>query len=222
MARGTVLSLHRYPVKSMAGEALDAATVGVHGMEGDRRHAVRLRGGRKLTARVAPKMLAWHASLNGGLKITGPDGRTYGLDEELEQAVAEHIGKEVALVHDPHGLPDVTGLHVTVEASRRRLEQELGMPLDVRRFRPNIHVELDAEPFEEARWEGRRLRIGDAELQIVSAADRCVITIHDPDTLEQAPDVLRRINEHHDTYFGVWADAVADARISVGDAVELL
>jgi hypothetical protein len=206
----------------MAGEPVDEAAVGVHGMEGDRRHALRLEGGRKLTAKVAPKLLAWHASLNGGLTVTGPDGRAYGLDGELERAVTEHLGREVALVHDPRGLGDVTGLHVTVEGSRRRLEEELGMPLDVRRFRPNVHVELDAEPYEEAGWEGRRLRVGAAELQIVSAADRCAITVYDPDTLEKAPDVLRRINRHHDTFFGVWADAVADARIRVGDAVELL
>ncbi len=222
MARGTVLSLHRYPVKSMAGEPVDGATVDAHGMEGDRKRAVWLKGGRKLTARVAPKMLAWHASLNGALTITGPDGRRYAWDEELERAVSDHLGKEVALVQDPQGLADVAGLHVTFEASRRTLEGELGTPVDVRRFRPNVHVELDAEPFAECDWEGRRLRIGDAELHVVSASDRCAITIHDPETLEPAPDVLRTINERHGSLFGVWADATRAARIAVGDPVELL
>ncbi len=222
MPRGTVLSLHRYPVKSMAGEPVDAAAVDQHGMEGDRKHAVWLRGGRKLTARVAPKMLVWHAHVNGGLSVTGPDGTTYAWDKTLEQAITAHLGKDVALVQDPQGLADVSGLHVTVEASRRALEEELGTPLDLRRFRPNVHVELDAEPFEEAQWEGRRLRIGDAELHIVSKSDRCAITVHDPDTLEKNPDVLRTINERHDTIFGVWADAVGAARIAVGDPVELL
>src|SRR5918997_186886 len=115
MPRGTVLSLHRFPVKSMAGERVDAAHVGEHGMEGDRRHALWLRGDRKLTARVAPRMLAWRASLNGGLRITAPDGREFEWGKELEAALGADLGKDVALVHDPHGLPDVSGLHVTFE-----------------------------------------------------------------------------------------------------------
>jgi uncharacterized protein len=222
MAHGTVLSLHRFPVKSMGGESLDALEVGEHGAEGDRRHAVWLRGGRKLTARVAPRMLAWHASLNGELVVTAPDGRRFAWGGELEAAVREYLGKDVALVSDPRGLPDVSGLHVTFEASRRRLEEEVGMALDLRRFRPNIHVEADAEPFAESGWEGRRLRIGAAEVEIARPADRCAITIHDPDSLEQAPDVLRLINERHGTFFGVWAEARGAARIAVGDRVELL
>jgi uncharacterized protein YcbX len=222
MARGTVLSLHRFPVKSMAGEPLDAAAVDEHGMEGDRRHAVWLRGGRRLTARVAPKMLAWRASLNGGLTVTAPDGRTFAWGKALEDAVSEHLGRPVALVQDPHGLADVSGLHVTVEASRRRLEEELGRPVDVRRFRPNIHVDLDAEPFAESGWEGRRLRVGDAELHVVRATDRCAITIHDPDTLDKWPQLLRVVNDAHASFFGVWSDAAGAARIRVGDPVELL
>lgn len=224
MARGTVLSLHRFPVKSMAGESLEALEVGEHGAEGDRRHAVWLRGGRKLTARVAPRMLAWHASLNGELVVTAPDGRRFAWGSELEAAVGEHLGKDVALVEDPHGLHDVQGtMLVTVEASRRRLEEELGLPLDVRRFRTNVHVDLgDVEPFAEAGWAGRRLRVGEAELAIDHACDRCAITTRDPDTLESAPDVLRVINERHDTFFGIRAVPLGAATIRAGDPVELL
>jgi uncharacterized protein YcbX len=223
MARGTVVSLHRYPVKSMAGETADALAIDQHGVEGDRRYAVWFRGGRRLTARAAPKMLAWRATLNGDMpSVTGPDGRRFGWDGELEAAVAANLGKDVALVQDPDGLQDVPGtLLVTVEASRRRLEEELGMELDVRRFRPNVHLDLDAEPFAESAWEDRRIRIGDAELVVDHPCDRCAITIHDPDTLERAPDVLRLINDRHDTFFGFRATPVAPARLAVGDAVEV-
>ncbi|HEX8207165.1 MAG TPA: MOSC N-terminal beta barrel domain-containing protein [Solirubrobacteraceae bacterium] len=219
-----VLSLHRYPVKSMAGEPLDEARLDQHGIDGDRKHAVWLRGGRRLTARVAPMMLAWRASLNGGLSITGPDGRPYAWDGELERAVGEHIGKDVALVDDPHGLHDVQGtILVTFEASRRRLEEELGFPVDIRRFRTNVHVDLPgADAFAESGWEGRRIRIGEAELAIDHACDRCAITINDPETLEQAPDVLRVINERHDTFFGVRVVPSGPATIRVGDAVEVV
>ena len=36
---GTVKALFRHPVKSMRGEELDAATIGWHGVDGDRRYA---------------------------------------------------------------------------------------------------------------------------------------------------------------------------------------
>jgi uncharacterized protein YcbX len=38
---GFVRQLFRYPVKSMAGEALERAEIGWHGVEGDRRFAFR-------------------------------------------------------------------------------------------------------------------------------------------------------------------------------------
>src|SRR5262252_10558843 len=38
---GQVEALFRYPVKSMRGESLESATLGWHGLEGDRRLALR-------------------------------------------------------------------------------------------------------------------------------------------------------------------------------------
>ena len=38
---GIVKALYRYPVKSMGGEALDEAQLGWHGVDGDRRLALR-------------------------------------------------------------------------------------------------------------------------------------------------------------------------------------
>ena len=225
MPRGTVLSLHRFPVKSMGGERVEELVLDERGARGDRRHAVWLRGGRRLTARVAPRMLAWHAASDGdgAPVVTAPDGREFRTwDKELELAVGAYLDREVALVQDPDGLHDVPGtILLTVEASRRRLEEELGMPIDVRRFRTNVHVELDSDPFAESGWEGRPVRIGDAELVLDHACDRCAITIHDPDTLERSPDVLRVINAEHDTFFGLRAQPLGSARIAVGDPVEI-
>jgi hypothetical protein len=38
---GQIEAIFRYPVKSMRGELLDAATLGWHGLDGDRRLAFR-------------------------------------------------------------------------------------------------------------------------------------------------------------------------------------
>src|SRR6185312_1671951 len=41
MELGRISAIFRYPVKSMAGESLDVARLGWHGLEGDRRFAFR-------------------------------------------------------------------------------------------------------------------------------------------------------------------------------------
>jgi len=206
----------------MGGERLDALRLDEHGAQGDRKYALWQRGDRRLTARVAPRMLAWRASVAGELTVTAPDGRTFGWDKALQQAVSEDLGRGVDLVRDPRGMPDASPLHVTFEASRRRLAEELGRDVDVRRFRPNVHVDLDAEPFAEQDWEGRRLRVGRAELDVVGVTDRCAITIRDPETLEPSPDLLRHVNDEHGSLFGVWAEVRRAAEIRVGDPVEVV
>ena len=57
----------RYPVKSMAGERLDRASMGPLGLHGDRVVQVYDGRGRLVTARTYPKLLGLHATL-------GPDG----------------------------------------------------------------------------------------------------------------------------------------------------
>src|SRR3954454_11766292 len=58
---GQIEAIFRYPVKSMRGEALDVATLGWHGLEGDRRFALRRleeRGGMPwLTAGKLPDLV---------------------------------------------------------------------------------------------------------------------------------------------------------------------
>src|SRR5438876_10268124 len=46
MELGHISALFRYPIKSMAGTPLDTAKLGWHGVEGDRRWAVRRRADR--------------------------------------------------------------------------------------------------------------------------------------------------------------------------------
>ena len=61
---GTVESLWRYPVKSMAGEALTEAFMGYSGFYGDRCYAFKSSAARKgfpyLNANVQPQMLLYH------------------------------------------------------------------------------------------------------------------------------------------------------------------
>jgi hypothetical protein len=228
MARGTVTQLFRWPVKSMGGEALDVLELDEHGVAGDRAYALWQRGDRRITARATPRLLAWRARyVDGGAPVlTSPDGTEWEWGAEgLNAALDADLGKAVALSHDPHGHRDVEGtILLTLEQSRRALEEELGRPVDVRRFRTNLHLEVDgAEPFAEQGWEGRHVRAGDTELVVDHLCDRCAIVTRDPEAPTEAwGDLLRQINDRHATYFGARARVVTPGRVRAGDAVEVL
>jgi uncharacterized protein YcbX len=153
--------------------------------------------------------------------LTAPDGRTFRWDDPaLPGALRDDLGRPVTLERDVALMPDVPDtLLVTVEASRTALERELGRPVDLRRFRPNLHLRLDAPAFAEERWVGRRLRVGDAELEAVQTCERCAIPTRDPDTTEKWPELLRHLAARHDTLFGVNVRALRPATVRVGDAV---
>ena len=68
LARGRVTQLHRWPVKSMAGQPVDALRLDERGAAGDRAHALfdEFKGApRRLTVRQVPRMLLWHAGYDG-------------------------------------------------------------------------------------------------------------------------------------------------------------
>ena len=68
--------LHRWPVKSMGGEPVNALAADVNGAAGDRAHAVfdvHKGAPRRLTAREAPRLLAWKASYPGDPGRADPD-----------------------------------------------------------------------------------------------------------------------------------------------------
>jgi uncharacterized protein YcbX len=93
---------------------------------------------------------------------------------------------------------------------------------DGRRFRPNVVV-AGVEGMAERGWDGRLLRIGaSVEVDLGHLCERCVMTTFDPDTLEQDPDVLRRINSELESLFARNCWVTAPGRIAVGDLVELL
>jgi uncharacterized protein len=235
-AAGTVVSLHRWPVKSMAGEAVDALRIDSRGAGGDRAQAlfdVFGRERRRLTVRQLPRMLSWAAAYPQAPgaeldpdapplpMLTAPDGRMFAWDDPgLPPALSDDLGRDVTLKRDLALMPDLPdSLLITVEASRAGLEAEVGRAVDLRRFRPNLHLRLDAPAFAEAGWTGRRVRVGDAELELLHPCERCVIPTRDPDTREKWPELLRHLARTHDTLFGINARALRPATVRVGDAV---
>jgi uncharacterized protein YcbX len=237
MSAGHVTALHRWPVKSMAGERVAELALDGLGAAGDRTHAVfdEFKGApRRVNAELLPRLLAWAASYPDAGPVdrdappqpllTAPDGASLRWDDpRLAQALQDDLGRPVTLAREPRGQQDRPAtVHVTVEASLRALGERLGAPVDVRRFRSNIHLDLDADPWAELEWIGRRLRVGDAELEVVECCERCVIPTRDPQTQDKWPQLLRVLAAERATLFGLIARAAGPAVVRDGDRAVLL
>lgn len=240
MPAGTVASLHRWPVKSLAGEDADALWLDARGVAGDRAHALYdvFKGEpRRLTVRQAPGMLRWHAAYaerpGAALQpgdvplptLTAPDGTRFAWDDPaLPQALSDDLGRPVTLRRDEALMQDLDdSVLVTTQATLDAVGAAVG-PLDLRRFRTNVHVVLDDAPaFAENAWEGRALQVGDVTLELLHPCERCVIPTRDPDTTVKDPNILKWLTRHRDGIFGINArlPAGASGRIGVGDAVVL-
>ena len=236
---GTIQGLWRWPVKSMAGERVNAMRVDARGAGGDRTHAVthEHKGAvRPLTAREAPRLLAWSAAypfdLDAELEparppyaiVTGPDGRSYRWDEPgLHSALEADLQRPVQLEPDPDGIQDLArSLLLTVQASLDSLGDELGGPVDLRRFRPNLHLALEAPAWAELRWEGAELAFsGGVRLQLLHPCVRCAIPTRHPDTQVKWPELLRHLERTHQRSFGINARVLVPGRIAAGETVEI-
>jgi uncharacterized protein YcbX len=229
LATGRVTELHRWPVKSMAGQPVDALNID------DRAHALfdEFKGApRRLTVRQVPRMLLWHAGYDGAdvtpqdvpfPELTAPDGRTFGWrDPELPQALEDDLGRPVALRRDLGLMQDLDhSLLVTTQATLDAVSAALDTEIDLRRFRTNVHVVLDAEPYAEEEWEGRELTIGDAAFRLLHPCERCVIPTRDPDSAQKWPELLRWLTRERRMLFGMNARPLRPARIAIGDPVSL-
>jgi uncharacterized protein YcbX len=231
---GRVVSLHRWPVKSLGGEEVSTLELDPRGAAGDRAHALfdEFKGApRRLTIRQVSRMVLWSAAYGDvdvplddppPPAVTAPDGTVFSWDDPvLPAALAHDLGRPVTLRRDAalmQDLPD--SLLVTFGASHRAVEEALG-PLDPLRWRTNLHVEADAAPFAEVGWEGAVLEVGEARLQLLHPCVRCVIPTRDPHTAEKRPDILRHLLAEHDTLFGINARPLGPARVAVGDPVAL-
>ncbi len=98
-----------------------------------------------------------------------------------------------------------------------------GSRIDVRRFRPSIVLDTGDEPgHPEFGWLGRRLQIGDAEVEIVGGCPRCSMVTHEIDAgTPQDRTILRHVVKDLDQNVGVYATVATPGRIARGDEAVL-
>lgn len=232
---GEIEALYRYPVKSMAGERLSEAELGWHGVDGDRRLALRRieeRGGFPwLTATKLPELLLYEPlrlePATGGLPshLRTPEGRELPLfGPELADDIVHRHGAPLEMMYLDRGIFDEASLSVIATATVAEICRWVELPPDVRRFRPNLLLRThQAQPFEEDEWVGGVLTFGEGPdapaLTITNRDERCSMVCFDPDTAQVTPEVMKRIVQRRDNRAGVYASVTRRGRVVVGQAV---
>ena len=229
---GKVVGIWRYPVKSMAAEALTAANVSWYGIEGDRRWAF-VRGGVErsgfpwMTNRQRPDMWKYEPYFvdpdkpdSSPTVVRSPSGREYDVDDP---ALAAELGHDSRVIKQDRGIFDAFPLSLMTTQTVSGLEALVGKNLDALRFRPNILVEASsAESFPEDQWVGRTIQIGEMAMRVDKRDGRCSVVNVNPETSEIDPSVLKAIAKLREGCLGVYGSTVKQGRLAMGDSVYLV
>ena len=235
---GQVEAIFRYPVKSMGGERVEAANLGWHGFDGDRRLAFRRIDDRSgfpwLSASKLPDLLLFapqrrEDGVEGDLPthIRTPDGDTMPVfGPDLAAEVGRRYGAPVEMMQLKHGIFDEASISVIASDTVREIGRLAERSLDVRRFRPNVVVRLlRPGAFQEDEWVGGVLSFGegdDAPAIAVTMRDvRCSMVNLDPDSASPAAEVLKAVVRAHQNTAGVYGAVTRVGRVAVGQTIFL-
>jgi uncharacterized protein YcbX len=235
---GRIEAIFRYPVKSMRGERLEAASLGFHGVDGDRRMALRRledQGGFPwLTAGKLPALIAYTPVRRGDAgdealptHVRTPDGAELEVfGEALAADVRTRHGAAVQMTHLKHGIFDDAAVSVIAAGTVDEIGRLSEHPADVRRFRPNILVRTTtAMAFEEDGWVGGVLTFGDAvdaaAVAVTMPDIRCGMVNLDPDGGPSTPDVLKAVVRANQNRAGIYGTVIRTGRVVVGQVIRL-
>ena len=226
---GIVSGLWRYPVKSMAGEALASTEVSWAGLAGDRRWAFvrpdsQDNGFPWHTIREFPGMSHYVALLSEPARpdrsrvlVRTPSGGRYDV---TDPRLAAELGTELRVMRLDRGAFDAMPLSVISYSTVSALCALAHVPGNELRFRPNVVVTLDSgAPFEEDEWVGSAVRIGAAVVRMDRRDSRCIIVNVDPASGLPDSHLLKVIGTTRRACAGVYGTTMLPGLIRVGDPV---
>lgn len=242
---GRLAQIWRHPIKGVGAERLEH--VGLHidrPLPLDRAWAVLEEGGEAsegwracrnfIRGAKGPSLMAVSARCDGeDIHLSHPDRPDLALQPDTPAAGPALIAwlkpiypadrrAPAALVKSPAiGMSDAPYASVAILnlASLRALSQKLGHALDPRRFRGNLWLDGLA-PWEEFDLLGKRLKIAEAELEMIEPITRCRATEANPVTGRRDAATLAALEDgwgHRD--FGVYAMVRRSGRVAVGNEV---
>ena len=161
------------------------------------------------------------------MDVEAPNGEVYAIDDPAlakQLAASAGPGHEVSLTHSQRAMTDCRPLSLISLQTGQQLADETGIDIDNRRFRANIHLDLNSgQGFGEDNLVGRSLKLGDkVVITIVERDPRCAMITYDPDTGEASPEILRQVTQHHERNAGIYAAVLVEGMVKAGDRVELM
>jgi uncharacterized protein YcbX len=161
------------------------------------------------------------------IDVKTPDGRTLAIDDPaLMTMVRADIDEkhQLTLMRSERAMTDCRPFSMFSLQSARQLAEETGAPMDKRRFRANVYVDLtSAQGFAENDFVGKSLRVGPKVVVTILERDpRCMMITLDPDTGEKTPAILKKVAQAHDGMAGVYGAVMVEGLLHKGDPIELL
>lgn len=121
---------------------------------------------------------------------------------------------------------DMAPIHLLTTASLRHMSEVSGESFDARRFRPNFLVDTNEgiNGLAEFSWIGRRLQIGEAQLQVAAKTIRCSMPARPqaPFGLPANSKIAKALYEETNRFMGAYLSVVTPGSVSAGDEVVLL
>jgi uncharacterized protein YcbX len=159
--------------------------------------------------------------------VETPDGKTLAIDDPiLIEMLRANIDQkhQLTLMRSERALTDCRPVSIFSLQSAKQLAEETGTPVDKRRFRANVYVDLVSnQGFAENEFVGRSLRIGPKVIVMVLERDaRCVMITLDPDTGEKTPAILKKVAQAHEGMAGVYGAVMIEGMLHKGDSVEVI
>lgn len=227
---GHLADLHRFPVEPLGGEGPTEALVRGNRLAGDRLYDVcEEQKGEPLPVSVVPQLLLYGARCieNPGTgedltRVKNPAGREFPVsDPELAADISRTLGRKVAIKR--RAVSGDAALHLLSRGTLRLAERTYGGPLEQERLRANFLVEIaEGKAFAEDHWIGKKIRIGDALLEIVGPSSSCIVTAFRPDIQSGDLGMLSGLVQVHGGHLGVSARAVSGSRVRIADSVILV
>lgn len=243
-----VAEIWRHPIKSHGRESLnEIAVIAYQGLPWDRAWAVVHDASDEDGSRwaachnfsigsKAPRLMAIDARFDEAsniITLTHPDLAPLSINPDQDQEafiawaaplIPEDRAQSVRLVRAAERAmtdTDYPSISIGNLASHQEVCQKLGQDLSINRWRGNIWLD-GLNPWEEFDWVGKQIRIGTVLFEVKEPVKRCRATTANPTTGIRDADTLKALNSWGHQNFNVYAVALSDGSISLGDTFEVL
>jgi uncharacterized protein YcbX len=220
----------------MGGELLDDATLGWHGLAGDRRLAFRKSNDRSgfpwLTASRLPELILFApqprepaAGDNLPTHVRSPRGEELAVfGDELAAEIGRRHGAPVEMMYLDRGIFDEATVSLITSTTIYEIGRLAALRADVRRFRPNILIRsVGSVPFEEDAWVKGVLSFGEGEdgaaVAITNFDERCAMVNLDPASARIDAEVLKAIVRARGNKAGVYGTTTRRGSLAVGQPI---